>query len=63
MKISWNFNVPMVISKLVWLSDLQKKKEDEKAREKELSDLFKIAVTQPKVPVGNNLILCRIATL
>lgn len=32
--------------------DAKKKKEDEKAREKELSDLFKIAVTQPKVPVG-----------
>ncbi|XP_057476536.1 zinc finger CCCH domain-containing protein 11-like [Actinidia eriantha] len=30
----------------------KKKKEDEKAREKELNDLFKIAVTQPKVPVG-----------
>ncbi|XP_068669068.1 zinc finger CCCH domain-containing protein 11-like [Aristolochia californica] len=30
----------------------KKKKEDEKAREKELSDLFKIAVSQPKVPVG-----------
>ncbi|KAL6980421.1 hypothetical protein U1Q18_022062 [Sarracenia purpurea var. burkii] len=30
----------------------KKKKEDEKAKEKELNDLFKIAVTQPKVPVG-----------
>lgn len=30
----------------------QKKKEEEKAREKELNDLFKIAVSQPKVPVG-----------
>lgn len=30
----------------------QKKKEDEKAREKELNDLFKVAVSQPKVPVG-----------
>ncbi|GLT89679.1 hypothetical protein SLE2022_076560 [Rubroshorea leprosula] len=30
----------------------KKKKEDEKAKEKELSDLFKIAVSQPKVPVG-----------
>ncbi|EOY18500.1 Zinc finger C-x8-C-x5-C-x3-H type family protein isoform 3 [Theobroma cacao] len=30
----------------------KKKKEEEKAREKELNDLFKIAVTQPKVPVG-----------
>lgn len=30
----------------------QKKKEEEKAREKELNDLFKVAVTQPKVPVG-----------
>ncbi|XAR56106.1 hypothetical protein NMG60_11036437 [Bertholletia excelsa] len=30
----------------------KKKKEEDKAREKELNDLFKIAVTQPKVPVG-----------
>ncbi|WRX25560.1 ZC3H15/TMA46 family [Theobroma cacao] len=30
----------------------KKKKEEEKAKEKELNDLFKIAVTQPKVPVG-----------
>ncbi|KAH7656843.1 CCCH zinc finger domain-containing protein [Dioscorea alata] len=30
----------------------KKKKEDEKAREKELNDLFKVAVSQPKVPVG-----------
>ncbi|XP_077239605.1 zinc finger C-x8-C-x5-C-x3-H type family protein [Tasmannia lanceolata] len=30
----------------------KKKKEEEKAREKELSDLFKIAVSQPKVPLG-----------
>ncbi|KAA8518813.1 hypothetical protein F0562_016413 [Nyssa sinensis] len=30
----------------------KKKKEEEKAREKELNDLFKIAVSQPKVPVG-----------
>lgn len=30
----------------------QKKKEEEKAREKELNDLFKIAISQPKVPVG-----------
>ncbi|XP_057779027.1 zinc finger CCCH domain-containing protein 11-like isoform X2 [Salvia miltiorrhiza] len=30
----------------------QKKKEEEKAREKELSELFKVAVKQPKVPVG-----------
>uniref|UniRef100_A0A5B7AMJ3 Putative zinc finger CCCH domain-containing protein 11 n=1 Tax=Davidia involucrata TaxID=16924 RepID=A0A5B7AMJ3_DAVIN len=29
----------------------KKKKEEEKAREKELNDLFKIAVSQPKVPV------------
>uniref|UniRef100_A0A803NAB6 C3H1-type domain-containing protein n=1 Tax=Chenopodium quinoa TaxID=63459 RepID=A0A803NAB6_CHEQI len=33
-------------------TDAKKKKEEEKAREKELNDLFKIAVTQPKVPVG-----------
>lgn len=30
----------------------QKKKEEEKAKEKELNDLFKVAVSQPKVPVG-----------
>ncbi|XP_059457874.1 zinc finger CCCH domain-containing protein 11-like isoform X1 [Corylus avellana] len=30
----------------------KKKKEDEKAKEKELNDLFKIAVSQPKVPPG-----------
>ncbi|KAK9064129.1 hypothetical protein SSX86_018001 [Deinandra increscens subsp. villosa] len=30
----------------------KKKKDEEKAREKELNDLFKIAVVQPKVPVG-----------
>ncbi|XVE61768.1 hypothetical protein DITRI_Ditri06bG0066300 [Diplodiscus trichospermus] len=29
----------------------KKKKEEDKAKEKELNDLFKIAVTQPKVPV------------
>ncbi|XP_015877122.2 zinc finger CCCH domain-containing protein 21 isoform X1 [Ziziphus jujuba] len=30
----------------------KKKKEEEKAKEKELNDLFKVAVSQPKVPVG-----------
>ncbi|KMZ69783.1 Zinc finger CCCH domain-containing protein 11 [Zostera marina] len=30
----------------------KKKKDEDKAREKELNDLFKVAVTQPKVPVG-----------
>ncbi|KAJ0987699.1 hypothetical protein J5N97_006055 [Dioscorea zingiberensis] len=30
----------------------KKKKEEDKAREKELNDLFKVAVSQPKVPVG-----------
>ncbi|KAJ0089314.1 hypothetical protein Patl1_32007 [Pistacia atlantica] len=30
----------------------KKKKEEEKAKDKELNDLFKIAVSQPKVPVG-----------
>lgn len=30
----------------------KKKKDEEKAREKELNDLFKIAVVQPKVPIG-----------
>ncbi|XP_021888661.1 zinc finger CCCH domain-containing protein 11 [Carica papaya] len=31
---------------------VKKKKEEEKAREKELNDLFKVAISQPKVPVG-----------
>uniref|UniRef100_A0A803R4M8 C3H1-type domain-containing protein n=1 Tax=Cannabis sativa TaxID=3483 RepID=A0A803R4M8_CANSA len=31
---------------------LTAKKEEEKAKEKELNDLFKVAVSQPKVPVG-----------
>lgn len=31
---------------------LQKKKEEESAREKELNELFKVAISQPKVPVG-----------
>jgi len=35
---------------LIWI--VQKKKEEEKAKEKELNDLFKVAVSQPKVPVG-----------
>ncbi|XP_027174923.1 zinc finger CCCH domain-containing protein 11-like [Coffea eugenioides] len=30
----------------------KKKMEEEKAKEKELNDLFKVAVSQPKVPVG-----------
>ncbi|PWA78243.1 zinc finger C-x8-C-x5-C-x3-H type family protein [Artemisia annua] len=30
----------------------KKRKEEEKAREKELNDLFKVAVVQPKVPIG-----------
>ncbi|XP_078179984.1 zinc finger C-x8-C-x5-C-x3-H type family protein [Carex rostrata] len=30
----------------------KKKKDEEKAREKELNDLFKVAVSQPKVPLG-----------
>ncbi|EPS72128.1 hypothetical protein M569_02629, partial [Genlisea aurea] len=30
----------------------QKKKEEEMAREKELNELFKVAIKQPKVPVG-----------
>ncbi|XAR69022.1 hypothetical protein NMG60_11000465 [Bertholletia excelsa] len=30
----------------------KKKKEEDKAKEKELNDLFKVAVSQPKVPVG-----------
>ncbi|KAI0519916.1 hypothetical protein KFK09_007377 [Dendrobium nobile] len=30
----------------------KKKLEDDKAREKELNDLFKVAVSQPKVPLG-----------
>ncbi|XP_078445130.1 zinc finger C-x8-C-x5-C-x3-H type family protein [Wolffia australiana] len=31
---------------------VKKKKEEEKAREKELSELFKVAISQPKVPLG-----------
>lgn len=31
---------------------LKKKKEEENQREKELSELFKVAISQPKVPVG-----------
>jgi hypothetical protein len=31
---------------------VQKKKEEEAAREKELNELFKVAISQPKVPVG-----------
>ncbi|KAB2622271.1 zinc finger CCCH domain-containing protein 11-like [Pyrus ussuriensis x Pyrus communis] len=30
----------------------KKKKEEEKAKDKELNDLFKVAISQPKVPVG-----------
>ncbi|KAL5569210.1 hypothetical protein UlMin_025785 [Ulmus minor] len=30
----------------------KKKKEEEKAKEKELNELFKVAVSQPKVPIG-----------
>ncbi|CAF1719243.1 unnamed protein product [Brassica napus] len=30
----------------------KKKKEEEKAREQELNELFKVAISQPKVPVG-----------
>ncbi|RAL45215.1 unnamed protein product [Cuscuta campestris] len=32
--------------------DAKKKKEEEKARERELNELFKVAVSQPKVPPG-----------
>ncbi|CAI9780151.1 unnamed protein product [Fraxinus pennsylvanica] len=32
--------------------DAKKKKEEEKAKEKELNELFKVAVSQPKVPPG-----------
>lgn len=31
---------------------VKKKKEEEKAREKELNELFKVAISQPKVPLG-----------
>ncbi|KAM1748625.1 hypothetical protein ACFX12_009593 [Malus domestica] len=31
---------------------VKKKKEEEKAKDKELNELFKVAVSQPKVPVG-----------
>lgn len=30
----------------------QKTNEEEKAREKELNDLFKVVVSQPKVPIS-----------
>ncbi|KAG8648473.1 hypothetical protein MANES_08G001802v8 [Manihot esculenta] len=30
----------------------KKKEEEDKAKEKELNDLFKVAVSQPKVPIG-----------
>ncbi|KAL8129776.1 hypothetical protein V2J09_018931 [Rumex salicifolius] len=33
-------------------TDAKKKKDEEKARERELNELFKIAITQPKVPPG-----------
>jgi hypothetical protein len=37
----------------------QKKKEEEEAtREKEFNDLFKVAVGQPKVPVGTVFFPC-----
>lgn len=32
-----------------------KKKEEDKAKEKELNELFEVAVKQPKVPVGKSL--------
>ncbi|GAA0166210.1 zinc finger transcription factor [Lithospermum erythrorhizon] len=32
--------------------DAKKKKDEEKAREKELNELFKVAISQPKVPLG-----------
>lgn len=44
-----------IIFGLKWV--LQKKKEEEKAKEKELNDLFKIAVSQPKVPPGMSYVL------
>ncbi|KAG9134531.1 hypothetical protein Leryth_000875 [Lithospermum erythrorhizon] len=31
---------------------LPKKKDEEKARERELNELFKVAISQPKVPLG-----------
>ena len=37
--------------------DGQKKKEEEKAKEKELNELFKVAVSQPKVPIGMYLLI------
>ncbi|KAL0694088.1 hypothetical protein Bca4012_061268 [Brassica carinata] len=33
----------------------KKKKEEEKAREQELNELFKVAISQPKVPVDGNM--------
>lgn len=45
--------------------DEQKKKQEGKAKEKELNDLFKVAASQPKVPVGMcyvvNLYVCNCA--
>ncbi|KAG9138921.1 hypothetical protein Leryth_007551 [Lithospermum erythrorhizon] len=32
--------------------DAKKKKEEEKAKERELNELFKVAIVQPKVPIG-----------
>ncbi|OIT08563.1 PREDICTED: zinc finger CCCH domain-containing protein 11 [Nicotiana attenuata] len=32
--------------------DAKKKKEEEKAKERELNELFKVAISQPKVPLG-----------
>ncbi|KAM7262846.1 hypothetical protein ACFE04_000529 [Oxalis oulophora] len=34
------------------ITEAKKKKEEEKLKEKELNELFKVAVSQPKVPVG-----------
>lgn len=45
----WKFSCLIDVDQI---DDGQKKKEEEKAKEKELNDLFKVAVSQPKVPLG-----------
>ncbi|MQM03662.1 hypothetical protein Taro_036447 [Colocasia esculenta] len=47
-----NKNKSKNVQKYVQSLQQTKKKEEEKAREKELNDLFKVAVSQPKVPLG-----------
>ena len=51
------FLLPVFFSVGVRCFREQKKKEEEKEREKELNDLFKVAISQPKVPVGTVLLV------